>query len=134
MTFIPKCFYCKHLIDDKPYICKAFPEAIPKDILRNKNNHDHVIKGQIGNYIFVSKEKDAQKKEEMFKKINGIMFTLFIVYIIVWGILGEVFPRYLTLYSTGWWIAFALTAMPTIWLLLYGLFWIFNKIYSFFVK
>lgn len=38
-TILPQCFSCKHLEEDAPMHCAAFPEEIPDDIVYNKFDH-----------------------------------------------------------------------------------------------
>jgi len=137
MKSIPKCSDCYYFnitykLGKVGYICKAFPNGIPKDILNNQIRHDHIIKGQVGNYIFVPREEEVKKREAKTKRLDTIIFTLVGIYILGWGILGEIIPKFLKPYSTGWWIAYVLTAIPMISLILYGLLWLFNKIYKFY--
>ena len=61
MDLQPPCHYCKHLIsygtqrnDDDPrnslkgWVCKAFPEEIPYDILKREVTHDNPDEPDLG--------------------------------------------------------------------------------------
>ena len=63
MFIIPQCIDCKYFIVDRRYICSAFPEGIPEDILLNRIKHDRIIQNQIGHYIYEPKEQ----KEGVFR-------------------------------------------------------------------
>jgi hypothetical protein len=52
MLTFPDCLYCKNLIGDNKFICKAFTKGIPKDILFGKIEHNKVLEGQTGDYVF----------------------------------------------------------------------------------
>jgi len=61
----PPCEYCKHLTEMgtqssfEGWICKAFPDGIPRMILRRDAKHDDPgLWGQEGEYVFESKVYD----------------------------------------------------------------------------
>ena len=59
----PPCAYCEHLVDQGHsdsdgfvgWVCKAFPDGIPKRILRGEQSHTTKILNQEGDYIYKSK-------------------------------------------------------------------------------
>ena len=55
------CFICDHFCrnnDDGLMMgCRAFPNGIPDDI-GNEHDHDNVIKGQIGDYVFTPAKRE----------------------------------------------------------------------------
>ena len=55
------CLICEHFClnnDDGIFMgCRAFPDGIPHDI-GNDHDHDNVIKGQIGDYVFTPAKKE----------------------------------------------------------------------------
>jgi hypothetical protein len=49
---------CKHFYQDKDgFTCRAFPKGIPKEIIDGKIEHDVIIKGQVGNFVFEEREE-----------------------------------------------------------------------------
>jgi hypothetical protein len=58
----PKCMDCEHLnrLNAIGITCKAFPKGIPKNIIVPQIEHDRVLKGQVGDYVF--KEMPEDKK------------------------------------------------------------------------
>lgn len=54
---VSKCEMCKHFNDENTWTCKAFPEKIPYEIISEKIEHDAIIEGQVGNFVF--EERDA---------------------------------------------------------------------------
>lgn len=51
-----QCVTCQHFIipdpRDEKFVCKAFPEGIPTEILTSEQDHDHVVEGQVGDYVW----------------------------------------------------------------------------------
>jgi len=54
MTEVSKCILCEHYL--KNFKCSAFPKLIPEEIASGKKEHNQVIVGQVGNYIFTKKK------------------------------------------------------------------------------
>jgi len=54
MQRIPKCLVCKHYL--RKFTCEAFPDKIPYDIASERKEHNRIIKGQKGDYVFQLKE------------------------------------------------------------------------------
>lgn len=48
-----KCIMCKHYLGKLR--CKAFLKLIPEKIAIGKEEHNQIIEGQTGNYIFEKK-------------------------------------------------------------------------------
>ncbi len=42
-TVFPQCLVCTHFLKD--YTCAAFPDAIPREVLLNKQDHREPIEG-----------------------------------------------------------------------------------------
>jgi len=53
MTICMQCLTCKHLIKwgPPPITCKAFPKGIPDEVIDGWVMHDHVLEGQVGDYV-----------------------------------------------------------------------------------
>ena len=51
LNVVSVCNKCKHF-DSFEYICLAFPNGIPDELLSGEAKHDEVIKGQTGETIF----------------------------------------------------------------------------------
>ena len=55
-----QCFFCKHLIDEPGYantfICSAYPNGIPEDIIKGIRVHDKVFDDQRSNFVFEKTE------------------------------------------------------------------------------
>jgi len=49
--FGSQCGYCECL-DRGNLTCPAFPDEIPDDLLKGKQRHEKILKGQIGNTLF----------------------------------------------------------------------------------
>jgi hypothetical protein len=45
------CDFCKHCLI-RHYTCAAFPEGIPEEILKGKNNHSKPLPDQGNNIVF----------------------------------------------------------------------------------
>lgn len=45
---VPQCFNCKHFIETGEYICNAFPEGVPEEILYNRYIHTEPYEGDNG--------------------------------------------------------------------------------------
>lgn len=61
MVVFSQCIDCKNYIgkiDDKLFICKAFPEGIPTDVFWNKIPHTEHIEGDNG-YLFEDINTDS---------------------------------------------------------------------------
>lgn len=60
MLRLPVCFECKHLINarDGKYKCKAFDE-IPDNIASGEDQHETILPGQKGDYVFEKADDDA---------------------------------------------------------------------------
>lgn len=51
MCIFPQCFDCKNFIkkyDNDKYVCKAFPDGIPDDVLMNRVDHSAPIENDNG--------------------------------------------------------------------------------------
>ncbi len=48
MGGMPQCFYCVHQNPDKPNTCKAYPDAIPLEIVANEVDHHEAYEGDGG--------------------------------------------------------------------------------------
>jgi hypothetical protein len=55
----PPCSYCVNLLErgfeNEPFegwTCKAFPEGIPRSIIIRDTNHNKVLPGQTGDFIY----------------------------------------------------------------------------------
>ena len=49
------CLICKHRIQDTNadnFICKAFPVGIPRAVIIGETEHDSILPGQIGDFLF----------------------------------------------------------------------------------
>lgn len=59
MVRFPQCPECVHFqyTDDKRYVCAAYPEGIPEDVLWGKISHKEHIEGDHG-YIFKQIEEN----------------------------------------------------------------------------
>ncbi len=68
MLIIPSCIDCKYFLMDRRYICMAFPEGIPEDILLNKRNHDRIFQNQNGHYIYTPKDDESCLMERKSEK------------------------------------------------------------------
>jgi hypothetical protein len=61
---MPPCFYCKHLQDigfqdsAERWTCRAFPEGIPAAIWKRVENHNWLMPGQRGKYLYESRRYD----------------------------------------------------------------------------
>lgn len=47
-----QCSSCEHMSDEGD--CPAFPKGIPDAIFNNDVEHDRVMLGQVGDYVFTS--------------------------------------------------------------------------------
>lgn len=62
-----QCFSCRHYQAGKTsgHVCSAFPQGIPRAVLRNKIIHDHPVVGQVGSDIYEPnrriKDEDRQR-------------------------------------------------------------------------
>ena len=57
-----QCLSCKWF-DAFGVGCKAFPEGIPLEITEGEIEHNEVIDGQVGNYVYKEEtEADAEEK------------------------------------------------------------------------
>ena len=57
----PVCLYCKHLSKDGTETCNAFPNGIPKVILKGQNDHIKPLHNQENNIVFEHlSEENAQ--------------------------------------------------------------------------
>jgi len=54
MTEISKCVLCKYYLEK--FRCSAFLKLIPEEIASGKREHNQVIVGQIGDYVFTEKK------------------------------------------------------------------------------
>lgn len=50
-----KCTMCEYYLGK--FQCKAFPNKIPEKVASGKREHNEVIKGQKGDYVFRAKKK-----------------------------------------------------------------------------
>jgi hypothetical protein len=59
-VFLPNCFKCKYYnrYDPDKHSCKAFPRGMPEKVFYNKIDHDHIIEGQTGEYVFEEDKED----------------------------------------------------------------------------
>lgn len=55
MIEVVKCTICKHYLGD--FRCKAFPKLILEEIAAGRKEHNEVLVGQVGTYVFVLKEQ-----------------------------------------------------------------------------
>lgn len=58
MIIVSKCLVCKHFIEvtsDGKIICKAYPKGVPNVVRSMKYNHNKVLDGQQGEYVFEKK-------------------------------------------------------------------------------
>lgn len=53
-----KCTMCQHYLGKLQ--CKAFPDGILEEIASNKKEHNQIIVGQKGNYVFKEKERKTK--------------------------------------------------------------------------
>ena len=60
-----QCANCKHynIGDAYKHSCKAFPEGIPEKVFFNDVIHDHIIKGQVGEFV---SEESQEIEEDIF--------------------------------------------------------------------
>jgi len=45
------CFYCIHL-DEKEWVCSAFPNGIPEEILTGENDHTKPLPDQENDIVY----------------------------------------------------------------------------------
>lgn len=53
--YVSQCANCVHFKNG--YICPAFPNGIPENLLEGTQQHNSLIKGQTGDYVFIDKRK-----------------------------------------------------------------------------
>jgi len=51
----PTCLVCKYYLEN--FTCKAFPDGIPYEIASERKEHNRIIKGQKGDFVFELEEK-----------------------------------------------------------------------------
>ena len=54
------CVFCKHIDKGEKMFCKAFPNGIPEEVMFREIEHDKVLDGQVGDFIY-------EEYEEFFK-------------------------------------------------------------------
>ena len=61
MMVYPQCLSCRNY--DKDFTCKAYPDAIPTEILRNEKDHRESLEGDNGIlYEYLGEEKETTEK------------------------------------------------------------------------
>ena len=60
------CYKCNNLLKDEKgeFICIAFPEQIPIEILSGKIKHREPIQGQNGSFVFWMKDEFFYPRDE----------------------------------------------------------------------
>jgi hypothetical protein len=70
------CNACQHFLyggTDLILKCEAFPEGIPDRICEEGDNHNEVLPGQTGDYVFLPKfqpKSESQKARLLTKEVN----------------------------------------------------------------
>lgn len=59
---VSQCFSCKHF--DRPWVCKAFPDRIPIEVIENEVDHRKPVEGDHGiRFEPIDPGKPAQNRQ-----------------------------------------------------------------------
>ena len=67
-----QCLTCKWF-DTFGVGCKAFPEGIPLEITEGEIEHNEVIDGQVGDYVY-TEETEADAEEKLHSKKQRLFY------------------------------------------------------------